>query len=219
MPFAAPPQGCALAKKPSLVPPLSRSKLYELEFIETGLRGSLRMCRDNTGKILDYLRSYAVEIFDFYNTSYESVPGYTREWKPQLMVNAIYLVMGCCRGERIGLGYLAEYQEVVFQTLKTHVEQLPRRRTKLSHPATASASQSDPVPELKASTASQLQPRRAFVEPILEEKGWSILEWADEAKVAHATAMDYLQNKTRPYRSTRVKLATALGVSAKQLPK
>lgn len=124
-----PPQGCALAKKPISVPPPPRSKLYELEFIETKLRGSLRMCRDNRGTILEYLRSYAVEVFDFYNTSYESVPGYTREWRQRLLVEAIQRVMGCCSGERIGLGYLDEYREDVFQTLKAHVGRLPQRRT------------------------------------------------------------------------------------------
>jgi ribosome-binding protein aMBF1 (putative translation factor) len=61
--------------------------------------------------------------------------------------------------------------------------------------------------------------RREFVQKILEEKGWSILDWANEAEVSHATAMDYIQEKTRPYRSTRLKLAKALGVPVDQLPK
>lgn len=61
--------------------------------------------------------------------------------------------------------------------------------------------------------------RRSFVQKILDEKGWSILDWANEAEVAHATAMDYLQDKTTPYRSTRLKLANALGVAVEELPK
>jgi len=60
--------------------------------------------------------------------------------------------------------------------------------------------------------------RRAFVEPILTEKGWSILDWANEAEVAYHTAADYLSGCKSPYRSTRAKLAKALGVSANQLP-
>jgi hypothetical protein len=63
------------------------------------------------------------------------------------------------------------------------------------------------------------QRRKAFVDPLLENNGWSILDWANNAEVAHATAMDYLQGKTNPYRSTRKKLATALGISAERLPK
>ena len=61
--------------------------------------------------------------------------------------------------------------------------------------------------------------RRGFVIPLLDAKGWSILEWAVEAGVDSATANDYLDNKTRPYRSTRLKLAKALGVPVEQLPK
>ncbi|MFZ0914536.1 MAG: helix-turn-helix transcriptional regulator [Candidatus Korobacteraceae bacterium] len=61
--------------------------------------------------------------------------------------------------------------------------------------------------------------RKAFVTPLLDAKGWSILDWASEAEVAPATAVDYLQDKTKPYRSTRLKLAKALGVSVEQLPR
>jgi DNA-binding XRE family transcriptional regulator len=61
--------------------------------------------------------------------------------------------------------------------------------------------------------------RKESVQKLLDEKGWSILDWANEAGVSHATAMDYLQGKTTPYRSTRLKLAKALGVPVEQLPK
>jgi lambda repressor-like predicted transcriptional regulator len=61
--------------------------------------------------------------------------------------------------------------------------------------------------------------RKDFVLPILDEKGWSILDWANAAGVSHATAMDYLEEKTKPYRSSRSKLAKALGVDAAKLPK
>ena len=63
------------------------------------------------------------------------------------------------------------------------------------------------------------QTRKEFVQKILEQKGWSILDWANEADVSHATAMDYLQGKRTPYRSTRLKLAKALDVSVSDLPK
>jgi lambda repressor-like predicted transcriptional regulator len=74
------------------------------------------------------------------------------------------------------------------------------------------ASVSAAVPSLEVS-------RESFVKRILESKGWSIFDWANEARVAHATAIDYLHGKTKPYPSTRLKLANALGVSPEQLPK
>ena len=61
--------------------------------------------------------------------------------------------------------------------------------------------------------------RNEFVQRILEEKGWSILDWANEAGVSHVTAAAYLRGKTKTYRSTRVKLAKALGVLIAELPK
>ncbi len=68
------------------------------------------------------------------------------------------------------------------------------------------------------SNVEQKMSRRAFIEPLLKAKGWSILDWANEADVSHATAMDYLKGKTSPYRSTRLKLAKALDISVDQLP-
>ena len=65
------------------------------------------------------------------------------------------------------------------------------------------------APSQPQSTPKPLS-RREFVIPLLEAKGWSILDWANEANVSHATALDYLASKTKAYRSTRVKLAKAL---------
>jgi lambda repressor-like predicted transcriptional regulator len=61
--------------------------------------------------------------------------------------------------------------------------------------------------------------RRAFIEPLLEKKGWSTFDWAIEATVDPNTATDYLAGTTRPHRNTRKKLADALGVPVEQLPK
>jgi len=66
---------------------------------------------------------------------------------------------------------------------------------------------------------AESSPRRKLIEPILAHKGWSVLDWANEAAVSHATAMDYLDGKTTPYADTRRKLAEALGLAVEQLPK
>ena len=60
--------------------------------------------------------------------------------------------------------------------------------------------------------------RRAFVEPLLLQHGWSLLDWANEAQVAYHTVSDYLAGTTRPYRSSRLKMAKALSVTVQQLP-
>lgn len=76
-----------------------------------------------------------------------------------------------------------------------------------------------PAPQSEPNDAAAKNPRYAFVLPILEKRGWSVLDWANESGVAHATALDYLAGKTKPYRSTKVKLAKSLGVSIELLPK
>ena len=60
--------------------------------------------------------------------------------------------------------------------------------------------------------------RRAFVIRILDRKGWSIFDLAVKASVDPNTVYDYLKGLTRPYRSTRAKLAESLGVEVDELP-
>jgi hypothetical protein len=60
--------------------------------------------------------------------------------------------------------------------------------------------------------------RRKVITPLLEQKGWSITQWAIEAQVDFHTANDYLEGKTSPRASTRVQLARALGIPVEMLP-
>jgi hypothetical protein len=60
--------------------------------------------------------------------------------------------------------------------------------------------------------------RRSFISVILDNKGWSILDWAINSGVDYHTAKNYLTGKTNPYKSTRAKLATSLGVEVQKLP-
>jgi lambda repressor-like predicted transcriptional regulator len=75
------------------------------------------------------------------------------------------------------------------------------------------------MPQSNPGEPPSSNPRQAFIVPLLEKKGWSILDWANEASVSHATTQDYLANKTKSFRSTRLKLARALGISIEQLPR
>lgn len=65
----------------------------------------------------------------------------------------------------------------------------------------------------------EMSDRKAFVLRILDKKGWSILDWANESGVDFHTANDYVNGKTNPYRSTRKKLADSLGINVDDLPK
>jgi ribosome-binding protein aMBF1 (putative translation factor) len=80
--------------------------------------------------------------------------------------------------------------------------------------------QSQTLPQTPRVSRPTVEPdsRKAVVEPLLLAKGWSQLDWANEAHVAHTTVTDYLEGRRNPYPSTRLKLAKALGVAAHELP-
>jgi hypothetical protein len=66
---------------------------------------------------------------------------------------------------------------------------------------------------------SRAAARRAVVEPLLLEKGWSHWDWASESNVDHHTVNHYLSGATKKlYPSTRLKLAKSLGLNVKSLP-
>jgi hypothetical protein len=73
-------------------------------------------------------------------------------------------------------------------------------------------------PTTKGQPLISANAREAFVLPILKQKGWSTNDWAQESKVDFHTADDYLKGETHPYRSTRKKLAVALGLAEDKLP-
>jgi hypothetical protein len=85
--------------------------------------------------------------------------------------------------------------------------------------AQSGAKQSPTVTRTPQSCKCSNNERESFVRPRLEEKGWSINDWAANSKVDFHTADEYLKNKRNPFASTLRKLAGALGVPVAQLPK
>jgi hypothetical protein len=60
--------------------------------------------------------------------------------------------------------------------------------------------------------------RKAVIEPLLVERGWSTGDWASHANVDYNTADDYLNNRSNTRRDTIKKLADALGISPGEMP-
>jgi hypothetical protein len=60
--------------------------------------------------------------------------------------------------------------------------------------------------------------RELLVRPLLEERGWSTLDWALHSSVDVKTAKHYLQG-VNSCASTRKKLAVSLGIAVNRLPK
>ena len=60
--------------------------------------------------------------------------------------------------------------------------------------------------------------REEQLRSMLDDRGFSIHDWAKRAGVDFHTADNFLKGKTKPYKSTRKKLADALGVKVEDLP-
>jgi hypothetical protein len=74
--------------------------------------------------------------------------------------------------------------------------------------------------EPRDTTPERATHRRAFVQPLLDNRGWTHGEWATEAEVDKNTARDYVNGKTIKIRpSTLRKMADALGVKATVMPR
>lgn len=98
------------------------------------------------------------------------------------------------------------------------LERTPRREelSRFAPRMTESPQGATSVPQVQINELANK--RKALVEPILDEKGWSIHQLAVEAQLDFHTVNDYLKGKTRPNRSTRKQLAEALGIRVENLP-
>ena len=107
---------------------------------------------------------------------------------------------------------LIERKHVLEQEIANHESLREARRASM---ARAVPKQLEPA---QGSTNSPTSERELFVMPILMTKGWSIHDWAVNSDVDFHTASGYLKGRTKPYRSTRKKLAESLDVKVEELP-
>jgi hypothetical protein len=74
--------------------------------------------------------------------------------------------------------------------------------------------------EPRDTTHERATHRRAFVQPWLDNRGWSLGDWATQAEVDKNSVRDYMNGKTIKIRSSTLrKIANALGIKATEMPK
>lgn len=88
----------------------------------------------------------------------------------------------------------------------------------VSASGTTNATPAAPSSQASDAQRERSDARKAFIGPKLAEKGWSNHDWATHSEVDSHTVNDYLRGKTKPYSSTRKKLADSLGVHVEKLP-
>src|SRR5580698_7350455 len=92
-----------MEKKPSVppIPPLSVTNAHALEMIEDKLRSALDNCTDRYGsidnelKLVTYIRSYAVKIFDLHLAAYSKYAAELKSWIPELKQISVTWTITC----------------------------------------------------------------------------------------------------------------------------
>jgi hypothetical protein len=221
-----------LAEERRVLPYLTREERKERDRLEDILDRDLSAClygdRIDEEKALHILHDAAVSIFDLEFNAYSNKPGYEPKWLPDIVYESVYRVLKAA--ENIYWRDLVSLFKELDKTVTQHVKRIPQkvfiRAPEQGSPQVfAGVDLSTASPLLKMAAIAALTPppslnaRQAFVNPLLLEKGWSILDWATNSDVAYHTAADYLAGLKNPYPSTRLKLARSLGIVIQQLPK
>ncbi len=173
-----------------------RVEAYILERLDNVARAFLPQ-----GRGLDYIEYYEAALRSWCE---DVLPDIEKEFRPKLSKAALRLIkrtFGSVEGRIIGSVDRAKLAG------------------RIAHWQAEAISQARNAPSPGVSDSRQPGARAAFVMPILDSKGWSILDWANECNVDFHTANDFLRDRTKSYRSTRKKLAEGLGVPVESLPK
>jgi hypothetical protein len=181
------------------------------------------------GQVLSLIEKYIDRVLLILIGELETLPLLAREFNAELGKIADLIASQCSglieEADSILLtGFsLAPPPVSIQQILEEKLRASRRRdyfRTKPSQPCEVSPVKPQPAnaADFVAEGQSDFGARADFVRPILVAKGWSILDWASESNVDFHTANNYLNGRTKPYASTRRKLADSLGVNVGTLP-
>jgi lambda repressor-like predicted transcriptional regulator len=229
-----------------ILPHLTPEEISDRDHQELRLNRELSRCwrGDNfdAERAFQVLRAYAVEIFDVVYPAFQKKTGYEQTWTADIVGDTVFRALTVYNGHTVyGMPSVGELSKTLEATLLDHLKELktanPQAALRTPVALTGKQASAYAAAGIDLASASPLllmaheqanrsaepspkpNQRKVYVLPILETKGWSILDWANEAEVAYHTAADYLDGKTRPYRSSRLKMAKALGVTVQQLPR
>lgn len=178
---------------------------------------------------LDKIRTLATVFFDFYYSFYSQFPAYSEHWRLGSATKALERI-------KVPIDNFTATRNWVNQSIITTIQNtiVEHSRTSIQLQRIMPVADSSKVPSLGvASTDSPLRKmaksirfldpvasrRKAFVQPLLDAKGWSIAQWAEKARVSRHTANSYLEGKRKTYHSSMKELSAALGVSFQDFPK
>ncbi len=212
------------------IPPLTTAELAEAHEIERKMLIALEFSRHDMTVFLEQLIAHAVELFELYERVFAKGAISKTQPREQASARAVYrvtkrLVDSRLVNETVGTTFI----RIIETKLAELVEHLSSLEPRLFlPPIVAPATAAFPIPIIHSSSKTSLVPllpnrkastRQAFVQPLLDQKGWDIAAWAKKAKVSRHTAKTYLDASRKTYHATMKDLAEALGVSFQDFPK
>jgi hypothetical protein len=209
-------------------PPLDLKQLEELKELKRRLGVHLKFETDDSGLWNDYVYAYAIKFYVLFHSHYASFPDFVERSEDAARQNAVATTIDVIGQQLYNFRSLQpSYERKVFERLGEHIKREEAKRKPLAlHPFLGVSNQLGLSPQALGISAPQLLPinvesirRRAFVDPLLAQKGWNVAVWAKEAKVSRHTAIDYLDGKRKTYHSSLRSLAKALGVSFQDFPR
>lgn len=206
-------------------PPLGLKRLEELKELKRKLGLHLKFETDDSGLWNEYVFSYAINFYTLFHKHYMEYPDFISRAVEAARHNAVESAIDVIKKQLYNFRSLQPvYEKKIFERLGEHIqrEEDKRKPEFLAPPRipAPSLSLTGAVPVLKLLPRNDVSTRRrAFIQPLLDAKGWDVAKWAEKAKVSRHTANDYLEGKRKTYHRSMVDLATALGVSFQDFPK
>ena len=214
------------------MPPLTVEFHEEMRHLENQFRRSLGSClagyelHDSIGAF-DYTRTYAVKFYDQIYSFYSRYPEFQKSWQLACEYYAFQRIAHCLDNYFALRTFFREQDRLnkIINTISDHARSASLPKASIA--PVAPVLDSPLLVMTKAATMSHrlIEPpsageiRRAYVQPLLDKRGWSVPEWAEKAKVSRHTAQSYLDADRKTYHYNRRKLSDALGVSFDEFPK
>lgn len=212
-------------------PPLGEERIRDLKELQRRLGIHLDYETDDSSMWNEYVWSFAIQFYTLFYKHYSSFPDFAAQAEDEARNNAVEAAISVI-GKKLAnfRSRRAIFEENISETVSEHIrrEKAASMPSLILPPTMVAAAPLMAGPTLRPPVFAPLKSlipnaasvrRRSFVQPLLDQKGWDITEWAERAGVSRHTAKDYLEGKRRTYHTSLKSLADAIGVAFQDFPR
>jgi lambda repressor-like predicted transcriptional regulator len=200
-------------------PVLTVDLIDELENLKYKLGNRLKNREDGSPVWNELVFAYSIEFYTFFYRYYSEFPDFSAHAVAAARHNAVISALEVIRQRVYNFNSLREvFEKDILDRVNEHIRREAKSKLIVTPPPSAMLLPPISAPHMVMPNDLSAR-RRAFVQPLLDEKGWSVAVWAEKAKVSRHTANSYLEGNRKTYHSNLVELAKALGIPFQSLPK